>query len=151
MNRFAIASALLVFSVGAQAAGVGDVFGALMGRSDHTGNGGSLDETLTRVTAQMNSKTPMAVDKETRLDRVTAESGARLAYHYTLVNKRNGDVNPSEFVKAIKPQLKSKLCASKEMQNFLRNGVSVSYLYRTSDGQAVGGAEFTPSDCGYKT
>jgi hypothetical protein len=147
MVRFAVAAAFLLIGAHAQAAGVGDVFGALMGRSAAMGNEASLDEALAKVAAQMNRKMPITVDKETRLDSISAEPGARLIYHYTLTGMRSTDINPVEFNKAVRPRLKSRLCSDPEMQNFLKNGVTVSYLYRGSDGGAVGRTEFAPSTC----
>ncbi len=135
----------------AQAVGLGNIFGALMGKSGSQDHEKSIDDALTKVSAQMNKKMPIILDKDTRLDKVSAEPGRHLKYHYTLVSVRHGDINTAEFSKVIKPQLKSRLCEDVEMQKFLKNGVSVSYLYKTNDGRAIGGAEFSPSDCGYKT
>ena len=139
----------LTFQV--QAVGLGNIFGALMGKSGSQGHEKSVDDALIKVSALMNKKMPVIIDKDTRLDKVSAEPGQHLKYHYTLVGVRNGDVNIVEFSKAIKPQLKSRLCENIEMQKFLKSGVSISYLYRGNDGRAIGGAEFSPSDCGYKT
>jgi len=150
MSRFTVAVAFLMTVTMAEAVGVGDMFGALMGRSGAMGNESTVDEALARVTSQINKNTPMAVDKETRLDKVTAEPGARLVYHYTLVRISSTDVNSVAFQNAIKPQLQSRLCSSPEMQNFLKSGVKISYLYRGSDGRPLGGVGFVPNDCGYK-
>jgi hypothetical protein len=144
---------LLVLSLGvagvtaAQAAGMGDFLGGLMGRAGTQGRGITVDETLSKLSAQMNRKMPMTVDRETRLDRVTAEPGHHFIYHYTLTGLRSADINTGEFPKVIKPQLRQRLCESAEMQNFLKNGVTISYLYRSMDGQPVGGVKFAPSDC----
>lgn len=150
MIKFSTAALLLSVTFTAQAVGVGNLFGALMGQSGTQGHEKSIDEALAKVSAQINKKTPMLVDKDTRLDKVSAEPGQQLKYHYTLLGVRNGDVNTAEFSKTIKPQLKTRLCENTEMQKFLKNGVSISYLYRTNDGRAIGGAEFAPKDCGYK-
>lgn len=129
------------------AAGMADFLGNLMGRSGTTGRGITVDETLVKMSAQMNKKMPQTVDKETRLDRVSAEPGHHFIYHYTLTGLRSADINTGEFPKAIKPQLKARLCESTEMQNFLKNGVTISYLYRSSDGHPVGGVKFAPNEC----
>jgi hypothetical protein len=135
----------------AQAVGIGDFFGNLMGRSGSQGRGITVDETLVKMSVQMNKKMPMTVDKETRLDRVSAEPGQHFIYHYTLTGLRSADINTGEFPKALKPQLKSRLCESAEMQNFLRNGVTISYMYRSSDGRPIGGIKFAPNECDTKT
>jgi hypothetical protein len=134
----------------AQAAGVANVFGALMGKTGALEPGTAVDDVLVKVSAQMNKKLPMFVDKDTRLDSVSAVPGRHFIYHYTLVTFNSSDVTADKFHNVIRPRLKSRLCESAEMQNFLRNGVSISYLYRGKDGQPVGGAKFEPSECGYK-
>lgn len=134
----------------AHAISFGDLLGNLMGRSGSQGRGISVDETLVKMSAQMNKKLPATVDKETRLDRVSAEPGHHFIYHYTLTGLRSADINTGEFPKAIKPQLKSRLCESSEMQNFLKNGVTISYVYRSSDGHPIGGVKFAPNECDTK-
>jgi len=147
----ALALGLSVFVPIAHAAGFGDFLGNLMGRSGSGGQGITVDETLVRMSAQMNKKMPMTIDKETRLDRVSAEPGHHFIYHYTLTGLRSADINTGEFPKAIKPQLKTRLCESTEMQNFLKNGVTISYLYRSSDGHPIGGIKFAPNECETKS
>lgn len=141
----------LFISFTAQAAGIGNIFGALMGRSGSPGQETTVDEALVKVSSQINKKMPILVDNETRLDRVSAEPGPQFIYHYTLLSVSSKDVNSEEFYKLAKPQLKSRLCGNTEMQSFLKSGVSISYMYRGSDGRAIGGVKFAPSECGYKS
>jgi hypothetical protein len=148
--RVLIVTILLSMNLSAHAASVADLFGALMGKSSRHGHGASVDETLENLSAQMNRKMPVMVDRETRLDRVTAEPGQQLKYHYTLVAVRGSDVNTADFHKLLAPRLKSQLCGS-EMENFLKQGVTVSYFYRSQDGRALGGAQFGPGACAFKT
>jgi hypothetical protein len=152
MRNFIIAL-MMAFAGMAQTAyavSMGDFFGNLMGRSGSQGRGITVDETLVKMSTQMNKKMPMVIDKETRLDRVSAEPGHHFIYHYTLTGMRSADINTGEFPKAIKPQLKTRLCDSAEMRNFLKNGVTISYLYRSSDGHPVGGIKFAPDECDAK-
>ena len=161
MIKLIFATVFFVIGFEAQAAGLGDifganifganVFGALIGPSGSLGQEASVDDALAKVSAQMNKKMPIAVDQDTRLDRVSAEPGRHFTYHYTLVSLRRSDVDQANFDTLVKPQLKTRLCESVEMKNFLKNGVTISYLYRGSDGHLIGGAEFSPSDCNYKS
>jgi hypothetical protein len=152
MKKFIIALTLGLsgYAPFAHAVGIGDFLGNLMGRSGTQGRGITIDETLVKMSAQMNKKMPKTVDKETRLDRVSAEPGHHFIYHYTLTSLRSADINTGEFPKAIKPQLRTRLCESPEMQNFLKNGVTISYLYRSSDGHPIGGVKFPPNECDSK-
>jgi hypothetical protein len=147
MIKFTVALVCVFVGMDVQAAGMGDFFGRLMTHSGSQGRGITIDETLIKMSAQMNKKTPMTIDKDTRLDRVSAEPGHHFTYHYTLTAFRAKDINTADFPKLIKPQLKTRLCEATEMQNFLKNGVTVSYLYRSSDGQSIGGATFAPNEC----
>jgi hypothetical protein len=152
MIKLVFATVFLVIGFEVQAVGLGDIFGAnifgaLIGRSGSLGNDASVDDALVKVSAQMNKKMPIAVDQDTRLDSVSAEPGKHLTYHYTLVSVSSSDVDQAKFNKLIKPQLKTRLCESVEMKKFLKNGVTISYLYRGNDGHLIGGAEFSPSDC----
>ncbi|MDB5763196.1 MAG: hypothetical protein JWQ21_2191 [Herminiimonas sp.] len=151
MIKFIIAIMFCSVSLSVQALEIGNIFGALAGRSGSMGHDRSIDEALVKVSTQMNRKMPMIIDQDTRLDRVSAEPGHHFTYHYTLLSMRSKDVNTADFQKMIRPQLKRKLCESIEMQNFLKSGVTVSYLYKDSDGHAIGGVEFAPSECGYKS
>lgn len=142
---FAFFSASLV----ANAAGIGNLFGVLMGKSGVSEADAAVDNVLIKVSAQMNKTLPVAVDNDTRLDSVSAVPGQHFIYHYTLVALNGNDVNADSFHDLVRPQLKSRLCDSSEMQKFLRNGVTISYLYKGKDGQPIGSAKFAPSDCGY--
>jgi hypothetical protein len=143
---------LAVFSLHSvgQANGIGNFFGALVGKSAVFTPEAPIDDVLAKLSAQMNENLPMVVDNETRLDSVSAVPGRHFIYHYTLLTLSRADVDPDDFHKTIKPRLKSRLCGSAEMQNFLKNGVTISYLYKSKDGQPVGGAKLAPSECARK-
>lgn len=133
----------------AQAAGIGEVFGALMGKHGTVESASGVDDVLVKLSAKMNANLPAPVDSDTRLDQVTAAPGQHLIYHYTLVNFTSDDIATDDFDKMIKPRLKTRLCESAEMRNFLKNGVTISYLYKGKDGKPIGGAKFEPRECGY--
>lgn len=147
MTRIVIAASLLLYALNAQALSFGEFFGALMGQSGTVRGKGNVDQTLAGLSEQFNRKTPVMVDKETQLDRVTAEPGARLVYHYTVIGVSSTEVNPAGFQEKLKPQVKARLCSSAEMQRFLKNGVNISYRYKGRDGVPIGSFDFSPSDC----
>lgn len=131
-------------------AGIGNLFGVLIGQSGALESDNEIDNVLAKVSAQINKKLPIKVDDDTRLDSVSAVPGQHFMYHYTLVALNGSDVSTDSFETVVKPQLKRRLCDSAEMQNFLKNGVTISYLYKGKDGQPIGSAKFEPSECGYK-
>lgn len=131
----------------AQAIGMGNFFGAMAGRSGEMGQDRSIDEALRKVSAQMNRKVPMNVDRATRLDKVSSEPGHQLIYHYTLLETSSKDIKSAEFTSQINPSLTQRVCGSSEMQVFLQNGVTLTFLYRGSDGKPLGGAKIATPDC----
>jgi hypothetical protein len=147
MARLAFLATFLFACVTVQAAGIGDVLGALIGKSGAADHEIAVDDVLAKVSTQINKKLPTAVDSDTRLDKVTSEPGRHFIYHYTVLGSHSDDINPESFDKAIRPQLKSRLCNSAEMQNFLKSDVTISYLYKDKNGQPIGNAKFAPSEC----
>lgn len=149
-------STLLVaslFSIGlgvsmhAQAVGFGSLFSSMLGRPGTEDM--SVDETLVRMSEKMNRNMPIAVDGDTRLDKVSAEPGQQIAYHYTMLNLRSKDVNTTNFYKTFRPTLQKRVCGSDDLKLFFRNRITVAYAYRGKDGEDIGKLAFSPKDCGY--
>lgn len=136
----------------AQAAGFGG-FGGLFSSILGQPGGGSMnvDETLVRISEKMNRKMPQAVDADTRLDKVSAEPGQQLAYHFTMLNVRSKDISTASFYKTFRPTLQKRVCASEDLKMFFRNRITVAYAYQGNDGEDIGKLAFTPKDCGYSS
>lgn len=149
MKTRGLALALGLLAGSAQAASLGDMVGMLAGYPSARGEERGIDDALVNLSRHMNRKVPLMVDTDTRLDRVTAEPGHKLSYHYTLTAAPKNEMNSKEFVKAIRPMLQQRLCASSEMKGFLQNGVTIAYVYRGADGKPLGATQFHPADCGY--
>jgi hypothetical protein len=152
MRRFIGASTLMLFALSAQAIGFGDLYGSFAGRFDtygagHEGQAKQLDEALLKVSEYMNRRMPESIDRDTRLDRVSAEPGPHFSYHYTLLARNSMDVDKSSFAIAIRKQLKNQLCDSTQIRSFFDHGITVSYMYQGKDGLPIGGAEFPPNSC----
>lgn len=134
-------------STQSQAAGFGGLFSSMLGRPG--GEDMNVDETLVRMSEKMNRSMPVAVDGDTRLDKISAEPGQQIAYHYTMLNLRSKDVNTSNFYKNFRPALQKRVCGSDELKMFFRNRITVAYAYRGKDGEDIGKLAFSPKDCGY--
>lgn len=131
----------------AHAGPLSNLMGAISGGWNDNGPGRNLDQTLENVTAHMNRDVPITLDADTRLDRVTAEPGHKLSYHYTLSSVQP-NLKRSEFQKLIRGPVQARLCESTEMRGFLKHGVTISYNYRRPDGRPLGALSFKASDCG---
>ena len=134
-------------SMQAQAAGFGSLFSSMLGRPG--GEDMNVDEALVRMSEKMNRTMPIAVDGDTRLDKISAEPGQQIAYHYTMLNVRSKDVNTTNFYKTFRPTLQKRVCGSDDLKVFFRNRITVAYAYRGKDGEDIGKLAFSPKDCGY--
>ena len=107
-----------------------------------------VERSLRDVAAKLNQRVPVLLDADTRVDKVSVEAGPRLVYHHTMVTAKRADVDMATFNGSFAAGLKSKICASPQMRPMFRNGVTLEYAYRASDGPLVGSIYVTPRDCG---
>lgn len=148
MLRRVIAPMLLTIVVDAHAVSFRDVFGGIAGMQ---GDGGTnIDRVLEKISERENRKLPQVIEKNIRLDKVTADPGAKLTYHYTMLNQLSAEESAAEFNKTLAPQLKTQVCGNKNLEMFFRNGVTVSYTYQTQEGHQIGKVDVAPADCGYR-
>lgn len=145
----AVFGAGLGISMPSQAIGLGSLFSSMLGRPGSEDM--NVDETLVRMSEKMNRHMPVAVDADTRLDRISAEPGQQIAYHYTMLHVRSKDVNTTNFYKTFRPALQKRVCSSSDMKMFFRNRITVAYAYRGKDGQDIGKLAISPKDCGYSS
>lgn len=154
--KLLLAVPLMTLALNAQAGkgGVGAVFGALIGGAVGNAAGKSagqrmtVDEALVKVVDQINKQLPMTVDRVTRWETTQAGPGRAFTYHYTIVTARAAEIDTTEFYRAMSSHLRNSVCTSPDMQVFFKNGVTISYSYRGSDGRHVTKVAITPRDCG---
>jgi protein TonB len=107
---------------------------------------GLIDEVLLRTASELNSRLPMMVDSDTRLDSTTGTNNT-FRYNYTLVNYASSTISASELTSAIGQTLVNKVCTSKDTESFLRSGVTVSFAYFGNDGKQIALLSVAPSEC----
>lgn len=135
--------------------GLGYLFGALIGGAvgkavgKSAAGGMSVEQALVKVCDQVNKQLPTTVDKETRLDNTTPGPGRRFTYNYTFVNVAARDVDFNNFYQAMTPQLRSRVCSSKDLEVFFKHKVTMSYSYQGREGTYIGKIDITPRECGY--
>ncbi len=140
-------AACLCATTQVHAIGFGGLFGSILGQSGAQNMG--VDETLVKMSDKMNRTMPQAVDADTRLDRVSAEPGNQIAYHYTILKVLAKDVSTASFYQSFRPTLQKRVCAADELKFFFRNRITVAYAYQGVDGMDIGKLAFSPKDCGY--
>jgi len=92
---------------------------------------------------------------EMRLDRIIAGPGLRYTYIYTIVIDKVflNKAYKADYIQLMRSQeMRTRVCSSLDMQqSFFKNGVTISYSYRTTDGSVIVNVDITPKDCGYTT
>lgn len=131
----------------AAAGGLGDMLGALAGSPGDYARGRDLDEALQRLANQMNRGMPRTIDNQFRLDRVTAEPGSELVYHYTLLGRSAAAVPPDVLNTRMAPAVRERLCVDPHMKKLLKSGAAVGFSYRGNDGGEIGKLSFRQRDC----
>lgn len=104
------------------------------------------DAELQQAADVVNQRTPMMVDKDTRLDSA-ASGNQRLIYNYTLINYNASDLDREKFETALRPTLLKAGCQT--LKPLLSEGVSVHYVYKGKDAATVGSVILSPGDCGF--
>jgi hypothetical protein len=151
---FALVIFALLSSVTYAKGGLGELFGALIGKSVGNAVGKSfldtpsIESALTKMADQLNKRLPMAVDKETRWDNILPGPGRRFTYNYTIVAAKMSDIDKAYFRQTMQAHLKNHVCASPDMKIFFINGITVGYSYRAADGIFLEKIDLTPKDCG---
>ena len=158
MKIIAICALALGSGSGAYAAkgGIGAIFGGLIGGAVGSVAGKAMadpekvEKALVTMTNQINQRMPITVDADTRWDNTTVGQGKRFTYNYTIVTMTSREVDrtaiPSLFTK-----IKAGVCSNPDMAIFFKNGVTIGYSYRTSDGVFLSKLDIAPKDCGYAT
>lgn len=129
------------------AAGIGKFIGKTTVDSYYAGKReGVINEVLLKAADKLNSKLPMMVDANTRLDS-TIGLNERFRYNYTLVNYSSAQISSSQIHNVLGQKLVNNVCTNKEMQAFVNNGVTVSYAYFGNDGKEITVISIAPSQC----
>lgn len=103
----------------------------------------NLEESLRETAAQLNQKTPMQLDEETRLDSVAITGKKNLDYYYTLIYKST-EINKDTVEKYVKPMLIERVKASSEMNDLKNREVIFTYNYYGYDAQPAVSIQVTP-------
>lgn len=107
----------------------------------------SIEELLWKNANDLNAKLPTMVSSDIRLDSAVGV-GRVFRYNYTLLNHSSSDVSAKDIDNAFGGKMiVNKVCTSKEVQVFVRNGVTMSYAYYGNDGKQITIISVAPSQC----
>lgn len=107
----------------------------------------SVEEGFQEAEQFINSRAPIKIDDETRLDKALAGPGDLMTYFYSLTQLNVAEVDAEQVLNDIKPKLLSSLCSNAEMQPVLKAGARMVYVYSDQNGEDVGEIEVIESDC----
>ena len=118
--------------------------------------GGGIAKTLTaqekkrpplaEVVDTLNVDLPKMVDAETRLDKVTADPG-HLVYWHTFTKVARDQIALADFYATMRPALTKRACENAPTRSALEQGISLIYVYASSDTMRVGSIGVSRSDC----
>ena len=106
----------------------------------------SFDQTLVRISSELNKSLPAMMDRETRLDSTLAGPGKRLTYFYTLVNYSRGDLDTSQVQQVLRPRLLANYKSNEQMKDLRDGNVELHYQYKGKGGEFLFELVVAPRD-----
>lgn len=105
----------------------------------------AINAKLRSVANMMNARTPLMINRGTRLDHVVA-GDLSITYNYTLILQ-----SASQRLKAVidnlAPKFVNRVCTTKAMRFFVMNGVTINYDYYGDAGKQITEISVPASDC----
>jgi hypothetical protein len=99
---------------------------------------------LLNAARELNSYCPIMIDRDTRVDKVTAMPGKKLICHYTLLNREWDGVDADSVARSIMPQIFNHVRTSPDMVFLREHNVAFVYRYRDMNGRSVLKLSITP-------
>lgn len=117
----------------------------MAGPADKSSQALAIDKILKKA-LRINTKTPLMIDKSTRLDRVLVEDQT-IIYQATLVNLTLETAGGDIFKKEIGQFLSEKYCNNEYARKALELGVKYGHEYYGNDGALLYTATITVDNC----
>lgn len=99
----------------------------------------TLESQLIRMSELGNSRLPMLINKDVRIDTSYA-LGTKFVYINTLLNDSSTEI-PLESLSALRKQIINGICSHEGLSDFSRRGANFVYMYRNNQGSYI--AEIT--------
>jgi hypothetical protein len=126
------------------------VLWALVSPGIQNQNTGTTDENINAILMQtseaLNRQLPEMVDDEKILE-ATAGFNKQFSYYFTLVDYSIDEIDIEAFRTQITPRHIEDVCSSETLQPFLREGVTISYVYADKDRREFTTISVHPADC----
>jgi len=106
----------------------------------------SIDNKALKVVSQFNSKCPMMIDQETRMDGIEIKNGNTIVYKYTLINLFAAKVDTAKFNLALRPGIINTIKTNAELAELKRINSSFEYYYKDREDKFIYSFLITPQD-----
>lgn len=103
-----------------------------------------LEEELKKAARELNTETPIQLDKFTRLDSASTLGKTNFIYHYTLLKIEKSQINTDTFRKYMTPNMVQTLKTNLELKGFRDNNIIMNYKYYTKEGDSITEIVVTP-------
>jgi len=97
-----------------------------------------VNETLVKISKEMNRSMPKMMDAETRLDS-TSVGDNKLNYHYTLINvdKDSTYLNFEEVKSEMKEKAQNNLDTNPVMKEYRENDIALQYIFKDKNNNNI--------------
>jgi hypothetical protein len=106
----------------------------------------SIDKKALKVVTQFNSKCPLMIDAETRMDGIEVKGENTIKYRYTLINLTLEKVDTAKFNVALRPGIIAAIKTDAELAELRRINCSFEYYYNDRDNKFIYSFVITPND-----
>ena len=105
------------------------------------------DIQLNKIASSTNQRLPRLVNEFTVLDSVTTKEKT-LTYHYVVLGVTSSEIDQSDAYKQLRTQLLGRLCSTRNVKDFLAQGITISERYTGTDNAEIVTIDIKASDCG---
>lgn len=106
----------------------------------------TIDDKALKVVTQFNSKCPMMIDAETRMDGIEIKNGNTIKYKYTLINLLANNVDTAKFNFALRQGIINTIKTNKELDELKRINSSFEYYYSDRENKFIYSFVIAPND-----
>lgn len=107
----------------------------------------TVERRLEKDVARSAKQFPRTVDKDLRIDRMSAGPDRRLTFHCTLLHYGARSLDAERFRTTISPNIVKEVCGSKEMKYYLNKDVIIAYAFSGNDAQPITTVDVANGDC----
>ena len=108
------------------------------GNSEKNGSSGksgtAVNQNLFAAAAEINKKSPIATDENTRMDSATVFNEYMITYHYTIHTVSNKDIDLVKFKGSMQSAMDEKYKTDPQLKIYRENNIAVAYDYKDKAG-----------------